>query len=93
MAGEPQLLSAREFGKEFFQVEVGELAHPASSSTAGFREHFLPVTATVMLFSSIVLVRCFVFSLPVSATVMLFSRLVLVRCSEFLTCLYAFMDV
>ena len=71
------------FGKVFFKLEVGELANPSSSSAVDFREHFLPVSATVMLFSSLVLIRCYVFPLPVSATVMLFSSLVLVRCSVF----------
>ena len=81
------------FRKDSFKLEVGELAHPSSSSAVGFREHFLPVTATVMLFSSLVLVRCYVFPLPVSATVILFSRVVLDSSFVFLTCLYAFMDV
>ena len=63
-----QRLSAREFDKDFFTVEVCELAKRSSLSIVGFRDHLFPVSATLMLFSALVLVRPSVLLLPVGAT-------------------------
>ena len=62
--GERKLLSAREFGKYLFKAEVCELANPKCSSTVGFREHLLPLSAAVMLLARLVLVRFSVFFAP-----------------------------